>query len=94
MYSKEVFRKEITEEDKKIPWGQCVTVADISSVINEQEKPGGKALGTFIDKTAPWAQNYRELNLTSFVGDYPVIRDASLNSINNKNVLAVQKISL
>ena len=42
-------------------WGQCVTVADISSVINEQEKPGGKALGTFIDKTAPWAQNYREL---------------------------------
>ena len=70
-------------------WGQCVTVADISAVINEQEKPGGKALGTFIDKTAPWAQNYRELDLTSFVGDYPVIRDASLNSINNNDGLMV-----
>mgnify|MGYP003322948730 FL=1 len=62
-------------------WGQCVTVADISAVINEQEKPGGKALGTFIDKTAPWAQNYRELDLSTFV--YSVIRDASSNSLNN-----------
>ena len=62
-------------------WGQCVTVADISAVINEQEKPGGKALRTFIDKTAPWAQNYRELDLSTFV--YSVIRDASSNSLNN-----------
>ena len=58
-------------------WGQCITANDISGVINEQEKPGGKALGTFIDKTASWAQNYSELPLTNFT----VVTDKKSNAV-------------